>query len=134
MLELFDSDLAPDNAPLFVYGTLRPGGRLFRQWIGPAVIDSEPAVAVGYALVTNGSFPLMVKRPGEIVYGDLLWVDRRNIALTATMMMELSAGYDIDMIYVEGDSVNLPIPAMSFIWNHDHAGLPAVPYNDWNAT
>lgn len=134
MRELFSLAGAPNTIPMFVYGTLRPGGALHDSWIADAVIDSEPATATGYALRNAGPFPLMVPTGGEVVYGDILWVDRTNRQVMDTIYMELQTGYDMEVVEVEGDGVNIPIPALAFVWNNGTAGLPRVPQNDWIAT
>jgi gamma-glutamylcyclotransferase (GGCT)/AIG2-like uncharacterized protein YtfP len=117
--------------PLFVYGTLRPGGRL-HNWIESAVIDSEPATVTGYTLFNlGGHFPLMVPERGRVVHGDILWVDRSNPMLHETVAMELATGYSMDMVEAEA---MVPIPVLAFIWQGGVNGLAPVPSNDWNAT
>ena len=134
MLESFDSPGSPDVIPLFVYGTLRTGQGL-HDWIADAVVDSEPATVVGYELRDLGPYPLMIPAEGQVVYGELMWVKRTHPATMRTIAMELRSGYTLDMPEVEGDNVNVPIPALCFVYPDALAAsrLPRVPENDWIA-
>jgi gamma-glutamylcyclotransferase (GGCT)/AIG2-like uncharacterized protein YtfP len=134
VLEHFDSAQGPDVIPMFVYGTLRPGCDL-HYWIQDAVVDHEPATVVGYELRDLGPYPLMIRAEGQVVYGELLWVKRSHPSTMRTIGMELASGYTLDMPEVEGDMVNLPIPALCFVWDRIDAAasLPRVPENDWIA-
>jgi gamma-glutamylcyclotransferase (GGCT)/AIG2-like uncharacterized protein YtfP len=136
MQEQFISDDAPQVVPLFVYGTLRPGGALYDRWIGPAVVDSERATVAGHRLVTwrGGSFPLMVEGAAALTTGTLLWCDRRHPAFVRTLRMEMNAGYTLSMVQSEVESVTGDLPALSFTWDRPVFDAVPVPFNDWFAT
>lgn len=134
MLELSRLDNAPNIVPMFVYGTLRPGGRLHDWWIKDAVVDTEPAVVTGFSLRDlAGAYPLMVREVGQITHGDILWLDRNHPYVYDTIQMELETGYTLDMIEADVNAA-VPIPVLAFIWTGDGGGLPRVPSNDWIAT
>lgn len=121
----------PELTALFVYGTLRPRGRL-HSWIADAVRSTEPALCAGYRLVRqrDGWFPYMVPgTPGEAVRGDLLRVDSSHPAVQATIDMEVSAGYVQRTVRVEG--VLGWAPATALVWPRSTAGFLVVPGNDW---
>ena len=63
-----------DMVPVFVYGTLKPGGKMFRH-ISHTVRDIVPATACGCLHETPFGYPLLVEAdPGEelMVSGVLL--------------------------------------------------------------
>jgi gamma-glutamylcyclotransferase (GGCT)/AIG2-like uncharacterized protein YtfP len=122
----------PDVIPLFVYGTLRPGGTLYDHYFDTDVVDSERACAAGYSLRTTGWFPVMAPEAEEISFGDVLWV-RKGMGLMAAIRMELNAGYSLELVDVELAGMTEPMPALSFIWHGNVADMPRVTFNDWMA-
>lgn len=122
--DLLDRD---HPVPLFVYGTLRPGGRLHHSWIAAAVKRSEPAIAYGYGLymMRGIPYPFMSPNPTLLTHGDVLWVDPAHRTVRETIHMEVGAGYTWETIDVDTESVSQPLKAMAFIWKgsirHGHA-------------
>lgn len=57
---------------VFVYGTLRPGGRNY-PLLQDSTVNEEPAIAEGLALYDNssGTFPYAAAQPGRAVSGTL---------------------------------------------------------------
>lgn len=83
--------------PLFVYGTLRPGGSLF-QMIKPAlVVPPVRAQVVGFSLYAarHEGFPYMMHgHEDSVVQGSILMC-REGTELTSVVHMELGAGYKL---------------------------------------
>lgn len=115
--DLLDRD---QPVPLFVYGTLRPGGRLHGSWIKPAVVRSEPATAYGYGLymMRGIPYPFMSPNPSRFTVGDVLWVDPTHSQVRETIHMEVGAGYTWSTIDVDTASVTQPVKAMAFVWKN----------------
>lgn len=115
MRDLLDTNMP---TPLFVYGTLRVGGRLHDHWIKPAVLDHEPATAYGHALYLSPTvtFPFMVPEEGRYTMGDVLWVNPSHPAVLETVRMETAVLYTWRLIDVETASCTIPLRAMSFVW------------------
>lgn len=124
----------PDKVALFVYGTMRPGGVLFQQWLADVTIDHEPGLAVDHSLwqQPGGWFPFMRRERGQRTTGDVLWV-QRSPALARMVRMEQEAGYSFDVINVETESLSIPQPVLAFTWHRHMAGMKRVRFNDWNA-
>lgn len=125
---------APGPVPLFVYGTLRPGGRLHASWIGPDVETSTPAQAYGYSLRMHASipYPFMVKDDLDTTVGDLLWIRPRSVRLVETAVMEMNAGYDAAIIEVE-DANGIEVPSLAFVWPDQSMKMHRVPNGDFFA-
>lgn len=121
-----------DYAPLFAYGTLRPGEALSN------IINVEAtaeATVHGAALYTwpYGQFPYMVvgdAARGFSVHGDLLWV-RRDEALTRTVAMELNAGYELSVVNVYTSALEEYVPAISFTLRQPPPMTGRIESGDW---
>lgn len=118
--------------PLFAYGTLRPGQPL-EGWLSDATAYHEPATVQNYALLLpdHGWYPYMVERSGEQVRGDVLWISDPD-ALARTIVMEVSAGYDLTSVpamTAAGDLVH----AYAFRWLTPDPSWRAIPGGDWTS-
>lgn len=135
MLERLLGERAPEIVPVFVYGTLRPGGALYRHWLEGVVVEHHHGTAPGYGLwcANTHSYPMLCPTPGATAQGDILWV-KRGPQLNRTVAMECNAGYTLTTIDVACDKLILPTPAVTFLWERSTRGLHPVPFNDWNAT
>lgn len=85
-----------EHLPVFVYGTLRPGGSN-EHVFGPARRTHLPAVLAGFEMVTNASYPYILAMPtvqdvtGQdagtpLVQGTLVFVDSADWASTAARL------------------------------------------------
>jgi gamma-glutamylcyclotransferase (GGCT)/AIG2-like uncharacterized protein YtfP len=105
--------------PLFVYGTLRPG---FRLWslIAPAVCVAEPAFAAGALYHLPGRsdrdpvYPLADFHQEGWISGDVLWVDPTMKEYEYVEEMELSSGYTKAVIPIMCDSHEEPVIGYGF--------------------
>ncbi|MFO7548488.1 MAG: gamma-glutamylcyclotransferase family protein [Acidimicrobiia bacterium] len=62
--------------PLFVYGTLRPGERAWRWYLGRLAVRHRPGLLDGYGLYgRTRPFPFAAPAPGLAVVGELVWVE-----------------------------------------------------------
>ena len=123
------------SVPVFVYGTLREGGRLRGYYLDDGNIDSkvERGTVHGYQLIDppRWGFPLMVPASSGIVTGDLQWV-KVGPRLEAMVGMEMGAGYDLSMVEVHTESMVIPVNAIAFTWQRDlPKGSRVVPSGDW---
>lgn len=77
----------------FVYGTLRPGGRYWRN-VSEFIEHYEPGLLAGHALhhLPEG-YPAIVKDPKRQVFGDLLFVRSQCETLVQDILDELE-GYE----------------------------------------
>lgn len=116
--------------PLFVYGSLRSGGRLHTWYLQG--IKGHRAYAHGYGLRVidrTAPFPFMVKARGETTVGEVYWITDPQ-TLAHAQRMEENAGYVTRYIDVEFADNVLTVPALAFVWPHGGAML-LVPDNDW---
>lgn len=83
---------------MFSYGTLQRAGALY-SLINRAVKDVEPAVLEGYAIYKHpqGNYPEAFPLKGHSIKGELLTVDAEHPRFVETMMMELNAGYKMQI-------------------------------------
>lgn len=128
--DLLDRD---QPVPLFVYGTLRPGGRLHHSWIGPAVVRAEAGTAYGFGLymMRGIPYPFMSPNTSRFTVGNVLWVDPAHRQVRETIHMEVGAGYTWQTIDVETESVSQPVKAMAFVWKGSIRHGYAVPDGDF---
>lgn len=122
--------------PVFVYGTLREGGRLRGFYLDDANVDGKVmrGRVYGYELIDPAwGFPLLSPSPaadGEVT-GDLQWVVP-DMRLRAMIDMEIGAGYDLALIDVHTDSLAVPVRALAFTWQRDlPTGSQVVESGDW---
>ncbi|WP_208605899.1 gamma-glutamylcyclotransferase family protein [Streptomyces albus] len=85
-----------DRLPVFVYGTLRPGGRHHTRLLRGRTDHEEPARLPGAALYEGPGFPYAVEEPGGEVHGHL-------IAPRAAEYGELLAALDALEGYTPGE-------------------------------
>lgn len=120
---------------LFVYGTLRPGGRLWPRLEG-VTRDARRAELPGARLhyhpdvdpSASFSYPVVVLDPGApAVVGHLLDVDDDQPDVRATVEMELAAGYDVAELEVMAGGV--PVAATVFVWSGPVG--PRIGSGDW---
>lgn len=91
--------------PFFVYGTLRPGGVSYRQYLVGHTGAETPAVLRGAVLFTPGPFPFLTTLPelasrADTVRGDL-------IAVLPVFYSETLAALDRLEGFVAGRATNL---------------------------
>lgn len=119
------------HAPLFVYGTFRPEGRM-HSVIEAAVIEQQPAELHGAQMwVPYGYwFPVLTftDNPFDVVYGDLMYV-RPGHELMSLMKLEAAAGFDVDPVFVW--TANGPTKAITFRYLHTPNGALPVPSGNW---
>lgn len=100
---------------LFSYGTLQRAGSLY-ELIYPAVMNVEPATLKDYGLYKSlfGMYPEAYPLEGHSVKGELFTVDANNPRFIETTMMELKAGYKLELNEVTTPH-GLQIVALTFI-------------------
>lgn len=86
--------------PFFVYGTLRPGGRYHRPFLGGRTRAEEPARLTGAVLYEGPGYPYAVEEPDGVVRGDL-------VTAVPQAYDDLLAALDRLEEYVPGDPHNL---------------------------
>lgn len=108
---------------VFVYGTLQPSGRLY-DLIEPAVTNFESATLNNFAIYKSpyGLYPEAVKSVGRKVQGTLLLIDGRHRAFYDTMLMELEAGYSLQVVEVRTHH-GIVLSALSFILANEPRGF-----------
>lgn len=118
--------------PVFFYGTLQPGGRLY-PLVEKSVLSVVPAVAFGHSLYANPfeTYPYMVAGKGQ-VYGHLLVV-KRGPDLKFIMQMEADAGYVLTVITVSVEAGNSlrELKALAFIWPGDKPRGELIAGGNW---
>lgn len=107
---------------LFVYGTLQRAGQLY-ELIHPAVRSVQPGMLEGYGLYKSkyGSYPEACLLKGHSIKGELLLIDANHPRFIETMMMELKAGYKLELNEVVTPH-GLLIVAMTFIYGYEPTG------------
>jgi len=75
--------------PIFVYGTLRPGGSLYPQ-IRPFVARHEPAQMENFVMYSVGMFPVIFQGDGA-VQGDLLHIHEDQWGKTIRLLDYIEA-------------------------------------------
>ena len=107
---------------LFVYGSLQRAGQLY-DLICPAVKSVEPAVLEGYGLYKSkfGFYPEASPLEGHSIKGELFSIDANHPRFIETMMMELRAGYKLELNEVVTPHGFL-ITAMTFIFGYEPTG------------
>ncbi|WP_354643964.1 gamma-glutamylcyclotransferase family protein [Kitasatospora camelliae] len=70
----------PDRLPVFVYGTLRPGGRNHRAHLAGRTTAVRPGTLPGAALHDGPGYPYLVACPGRSVHGELVTLDPARYA------------------------------------------------------
>lgn len=71
-----------DRPPVFVYGTLKPGEKMFRH-ISHVIKDVIPATIPGYLYDTPFGYPLLVCPGGE-----------ENLLINGVLLIPLEDGYE----------------------------------------
>lgn len=79
--------------PVFVYGTLRPGGFNYeRLQLWNLVHDFETGVLKHHMMLSNGAFPYIVKGLGNTVIGTLLYPHDEDSACSMLVQMDRIEG------------------------------------------
>ena len=83
---------------MFSYGTLQRAGSLY-DLIQPAVLSVELATLKHYGLYKSpfGMYPEAFPLEGRSIKGELLSIDANHPRFIETMMMELKAGYNLEL-------------------------------------
>ena len=128
-----------ERLPVFVYGTLRPGGLAFRR-IALFVRGIERAVLLGADLYDLGAYPMALPGAG-IVVGELLTVHDEVYAY-ALHGLDRYEGYDAardDGLYLRQrvtvtPSEGRPVTAWTYLGKPETvAGRPIIAGGDWLA-
>lgn len=80
--------MTPEHHPVFVYGTLRPGGSN-HHWLGEGKLTLTPAVFTGGILVNKGPYPYLLEDEAGKVVGELVEVDAADWARVAAALDRL---------------------------------------------
>lgn len=126
-----------ESIPLFVYGSLRPGGDLWES-IEPHVIEARPAIVPGRLVWHEGmQWPLLLPDAplAETVRGDLLTLRPGDAVNRVIVDEEILYGYDVRWVTVlaapEGEAVE--VRALVFVWNRDDQIGPDIIGGDFSA-
>jgi gamma-glutamylcyclotransferase (GGCT)/AIG2-like uncharacterized protein YtfP len=119
--------------PVFVYGTLRPGQKNYRQYLQGRTLREEPALCRGRLyFVEEGGYPYLTPEAGE-VRGELMTLLPETYAQTLAGLDELEeycprneAGSvylrRMTAVSVEGKQVR----AWTYYWNRPVTGVLVV--------
>lgn len=115
---------------MFAYGTLQPQGSLY-EIIRPAVLDCEPAVLEGYGIYRSrfGVYPEAYPLKGHSIKGTLFSINANGLTFIETVMMEVRAGYKLEMNEVVTPHGFL-INALTFIYRDQPTGY-LIEDGDW---
>lgn len=139
--ELIERRSAQGKAiPLFVYGTLRDGGRLHYGYAeGIRKIRHEAQANGVLYFPGHRGFPGARFDEDGTMIGDLLWYPIEAETFHSVIRMELGAGYSLVAVQATynrptGRPHRKVIEALAF--QHDHSGphYERVPGNDWNCS
>ncbi len=129
----------PEHLPIFVYGTLRPGGRAFRR-IALFVRRVESAVLRQADLYDLGAYPMALPGSGQVV-GELLTLHAEVYAY-ALHHLDRYEGYDAerdDGLYLRRRvEVTTADGRAMAAWTYlgvaeTIGGYPLIPGGDWLA-
>lgn len=123
--------------PLFVYGSLRPGGELWGS-IEPHVIEAVPAIVPGRLVWHEGmQWPLLLADAlfAETVRGDLLMLRPSDDVNRVIVDEEILYGYDVRWTTVLTDPAGdaTEVRALVFVWNRDDEIGPDIISGDFAA-
>lgn len=126
------------NTPIFVYGTLRHGNRLWRQYIGSAEKSHKRAVLRDYILFyskISNTYPTIVPYKGGQVVGDIIHIkpEYYEKVLSAVRMLEVySSGYKEVVVTIDEEQ------ALAYIATKNPYSKPdlaaQILSGDWNTT
>lgn len=107
---------------MFTYGTLQRAGSLY-EIIRPAVLSVEPAFLDGYGIYRSrwGMYPEAFPLKGHSVKGELFDIDGNGLTFIETVMMEVRAGYKLEINKVRTPH-GLLIDALTFIYREQPTG------------
>lgn len=117
-------------AKMFVYGTLQPKGSL-HSMIRTVAQNYEPAVLNNYALYKHplGLYPEITKDLNRKVKGTLMDVQTNTEDFIEVLMMELFAGYDVEVLEVRTQH-GLLVNALTFVASNEPKGF-LIESGDW---
>ncbi|WP_287152561.1 gamma-glutamylcyclotransferase family protein [Candidatus Solincola tengchongensis] len=126
-----------EETPIFVYGTLKPGEKMFRH-ISHTVRDAIPACVPGRLYETPFGYPLLVRSGGEdeIMINGVLLVPLEGCYEEMVRIIDViegEAGFEKgEMEVVLGDGHRVE----AIVYYYREAPPYAQPYygNDWPAT
>jgi gamma-glutamylcyclotransferase (GGCT)/AIG2-like uncharacterized protein YtfP len=107
---------------IFVYGTLKNGGRL-HYCLRTATFIADAKTKPGYQMRDKGWFPIIHKAETEShVSGEIYKCDVKTVQTLDGI--ELSAGYSREEIQIE----NCPLdePVFGYVYNHDASRFPVI--------
>lgn len=130
LFDMMDGHMPKAPIPLFVYGTLRPGGALHRHWLEG--FGTRRATAHGYALMArdNLGYPYMVHDSKRRVVGDVTYIDSVHLFVRLAQM-ELRVGYDLHVAPVHVVDEEEAEYAFTFIYPRLERGLRVIESGDW---
>ena len=133
--------MADKKLPFFVYGTLRPGNRLWLQYIGDTQETSVKGILKGYALSfakSSKTYPTITPRPGDVVYGDILYIKPEHyegIKRNINWLEVTASGYKKEIVDIE--TPNGIVTALTYV-AHERYSLfdeeDIIESGDWNKT
>lgn len=117
-------------AKMFVYGTLQPQGSL-HSMIRTCTENYEPAVLNSYALHKHplGLYPEICKDLNRKVKGTLMDVQTNTEDFLEVLMMEVFAGYNIEVLEVRTRH-GLLIQSLTFVSSKQPEGF-IIESGDW---
>ena len=122
--------------PVFVYGSLRPGGN------GAVSMMADASLAGPWEAHTTGglyyhecmAYPVMDVYGDNLVRGDMYLVDEESHEWAWLWEMETEAGYVptwTDVLAKQSDGKWAETPCIVFHWPHGTNGLVPVTDGDW---
>lgn len=121
-----------NGMPLFVYGTLRPGERLW-PYVDKFVDRHERATADGLALFMYDAyaFPYAAREPGSGIAGDLLWLNDADACLAVTDRVEGHPHhYRRQLVTVQVDG-GASVDAWTYLFEQCTDDMVKIPGGDW---
>lgn len=128
---------SPLHLPFFVYGTLLPGQPNFGLW-SDHIVSLRPARLPGFALLDLGPYPMIVRRPAEVV-GLVAELDRASFPDVVSALDYLE-GFDPDRPsaseyrrerHIARTLGGLPIAVWTYAGHPSTSDYPLIPGGDW---
>jgi gamma-glutamylcyclotransferase (GGCT)/AIG2-like uncharacterized protein YtfP len=123
--------------PFFVYGTLLPGQPNFDLWRAH-IVALRPARVRGFALLDLGPYPMMVRRPAEVV-GMIAELERGSFPAVVSALDYLegfepvrpSASEYRRERHIALTLGGMPVAVWTYVGYPKTGSFPLVPGGDW---